>query len=134
MIGRKIKYLLEEKGIKQKELAEKIGVHEVTVSRYINGNHTPPAEIIKKIAEALGVTSDYLLSDDWKIAEIDPMDNYFIVDTPSIYTSDVDDLEATLIPALRRAWSKLPPDQLERKLRLAKKAIKIAEMLENEEM
>ena len=134
MIGRKIKYLLEEKGITQRELSGKIGVHEITVSRYINEVHMPPPETIKKIANVLGVTVDYLLSDDWKISETDPMFNFQIAESPDIFPADIDDLEAVLIPALRRAWSKLPPDQLERKIKLAKKAIKIAEMLENEEM
>jgi transcriptional regulator with XRE-family HTH domain len=53
--------LLEEEGITQRELAEKIGVTEVTISRYLSGERNPRIEIVSKIANFFNVTVDYLL-------------------------------------------------------------------------
>lgn len=53
--------LLEEKNITQRELAEKINVTEVTISRYLSGERSPRIEIVSKIAEFFGVSIDYLL-------------------------------------------------------------------------
>lgn len=54
--------LLEENNLNQRELAKKIGVTEVTVSRYINDEgRSPRVEIMTKIAEVLGVSVEYLM-------------------------------------------------------------------------
>ncbi len=42
-------------------MSKKIGTSNVTVSRYVNGQRRPRFEIIVKIAEALGTSTDYLL-------------------------------------------------------------------------
>ena len=49
----RIKEILKEKNITQIELAEKIGITQVGLSRMINGN--PTAETLVKIAEALDI-------------------------------------------------------------------------------
>ena len=49
----RIKEILKEKGMTQKELAQKMGVAEMSVSKSINGN--PGLSTIEKIADALGV-------------------------------------------------------------------------------
>ena len=56
-----IKEIRKEKGIKQKELAEKIGVDVSVLSRYENGGITPSRDRLQKIAEVLEVTIDKLL-------------------------------------------------------------------------
>ncbi|WP_273000933.1 helix-turn-helix domain-containing protein, partial [Hydrogenibacillus schlegelii] len=48
-------------GISQIELAEKIGVSNFAVSRYERGATSPDPEIIIKLADFFGVTTDYLL-------------------------------------------------------------------------
>lgn len=53
--------LLEEKNITQRELADKINVTEVTISRYLSGERSPRIEIVNKIAEYFDVSIDYLL-------------------------------------------------------------------------
>lgn len=54
-----------KKGMTQQELAEKIGVSSnITVSRYESGKLDPPAKRLNKIADVLGVTTDYLLGRD----------------------------------------------------------------------
>lgn len=57
----KLASLLEDKGISQKWLADAINSTEATVSRYVTGVHRPNAELIVSIAQALGVSTDYLL-------------------------------------------------------------------------
>ena len=60
-LGGRIKGLLKKRGLTQKELAEKVGVTEVSVSRYISGERTPKGLVIANMANALHTTSDYLL-------------------------------------------------------------------------
>lgn len=57
----RISELLVKKGIKQKELADKAGVTQAAMSHYINGTRIPRASTLKKIAEALNTTTEYLL-------------------------------------------------------------------------
>ena len=47
--------------MKQTDLAEKLGVNAVTVSRWENGQNTPNGEMIQKIANVLGVDTQCLL-------------------------------------------------------------------------
>ena len=49
----RIKEILREKGLTQKELADRMGVAEISLSRSINGN--PNLSTLKKIAEVLDV-------------------------------------------------------------------------------
>lgn len=65
-IGERINALCDKNDIKQKELAELIGVTEATMSRYINDKRVPKGESAAKMATILGVTTEYLLgiSDD----------------------------------------------------------------------
>ena len=53
--------LLKQQGVSQKELAERVGVTEATMSRYMHSERIPKSEIIANIATALHTTSDYLL-------------------------------------------------------------------------
>ena len=54
----KIKDLLKEKGMTQKELAEKLGMSAVGVSKLVNGTTTK--ETMNRIAEILNVKVDEL--------------------------------------------------------------------------
>ena len=57
----RMKAAIDALNVSQKYLAEQIGVTEVTMSRYINGQRMPKAPVLSKIAEALGVTIDWLM-------------------------------------------------------------------------
>ncbi len=59
-MGERIKELIENKGINQKILAEKVGCTEAAISHYIKGDRVPRASVLSKIAIALDTTSDYL--------------------------------------------------------------------------
>lgn len=54
---------MEFQDIKQKELSEKTGISINTIRNYINGhNAVPSAEVAVKIAAALGVSVEYLVT------------------------------------------------------------------------
>lgn len=57
----RIQEIRKSKGIKQKELAEKLGIAANTLSQYETGNREPDIETTKKIAKELGVTVDELI-------------------------------------------------------------------------
>ncbi len=48
----------------QRDLAEKLGVSEVTVSRWLSGDRNPSSKTISEIATALDTTTAYLLSEN----------------------------------------------------------------------
>ncbi len=60
-LGNRIALALQEKLMTQKELADKVGVTEAVISRYISGTREPKPDMLANIATALGTTSDYLL-------------------------------------------------------------------------
>ena len=60
-LGERIKKVREEKGIKQKDLADKIGISYVMLSQYERGVRTPKYEMIDKIAKSLDIDPFYLM-------------------------------------------------------------------------
>ena len=60
-LGERLKFALKIRKIKQKDFAKVIGVHEVSMCRYINDKEKPSADIIVKICLALGISADWLL-------------------------------------------------------------------------
>ncbi len=63
-IAERIRLYRQQKGLSQAELAVKSQVNSKSLSRYELGSSIPPADILKSIADALGVSSDALLNDD----------------------------------------------------------------------
>jgi len=59
--GKRIIELMQKKQMTQKELADRIGTTEATISRYISGSRDPKSEVLANLATALNTTSDYLL-------------------------------------------------------------------------
>ena len=57
----RLRELREDRDWTQPEVAEKIGVHFTTISRYELGTNDLTAELIGKFCDLYGVTSDYLL-------------------------------------------------------------------------
>lgn len=53
--------LRKQKGLTQQQLAELVGVHTQQLKRYEGGISQPTFDVIRNMAMALGVSSDYLL-------------------------------------------------------------------------
>jgi transcriptional regulator with XRE-family HTH domain len=63
-LGNRILKLRKEKNLSQTDLANKVGVSYAQIGRYETKGSQPPAEIIKKIADTLETTTDYLINGD----------------------------------------------------------------------
>ena len=63
-LGEKIKFVRQQKKMRQKELADKVGILAKSISTYESNLAKPGADILKKIADGLQVSVDYLLNDD----------------------------------------------------------------------
>lgn len=61
-LGKRIGQLRRAKGIKQDELAEKLGVTPQAVSKWENDISCPDISLLPRLAQLLGVTTDELLS------------------------------------------------------------------------
>jgi len=57
----RLRDLRKQKGLSQTELAEAVGVHYTHIGRYERGRSRPAADTLKRLADALGVSGDYLL-------------------------------------------------------------------------
>jgi len=60
-IGDKIKKLRKDRKWSQADLSEKVDVHVTHISRLETDRYTPSLELLKKLAEAFEVTTDYLV-------------------------------------------------------------------------
>lgn len=61
-LGARLKQLRKQKRWSQKELATKVGIRFQQLNKYESGLNTPPLEVLIKFADALGTTTDHLLS------------------------------------------------------------------------
>jgi len=87
-VGERIRKLRREKDWSQRRLAQKAGIHEKMVCRYEKGVNIPSIESLQKIADALGVTTDFLMAETldnspmagiqdellWYVKEIEKLD------------------------------------------------------------
>lgn len=62
--GDNLKQLRTERKLSQTELANLVKVHPTHVSRYERGQANPTVDVVRKIAEALNVSSDQLIYGD----------------------------------------------------------------------
>ncbi|MGN0730972.1 MAG: helix-turn-helix transcriptional regulator [Treponema sp.] len=64
-VRRRIEFELKRNNMSQKDLAKRLEVSEVTVSRWLNGERDPSIETLNRIADALGCsTSAFFITDD----------------------------------------------------------------------
>lgn len=92
-LAEKLKEMLAEKGMMQRELAMKIGMTEASISRYIKGDRTPTAKVVKRMAEALGCSVSCLLGDDAKEITYD-----------GLTVEDIQRIQCSLLNNMTSAW------------------------------
>lgn len=59
-IGARIKKCREAAGVKQVELASKLGIRQPTIASYESNRRVPGIDVIEKIADCLGVAKEEL--------------------------------------------------------------------------
>lgn len=60
----RLRLLRKQKNWSQTELAQRVGVHYNHLGRFERGSSRPSADTLKKLADALGVSTDYLIEGD----------------------------------------------------------------------
>lgn len=60
-IGERIQMLRKQRGYNQDQLAEMASLNRVTIAKYESGRIEPGAQALARIADALGVSIDYLM-------------------------------------------------------------------------
>ncbi|MGG1291412.1 helix-turn-helix transcriptional regulator [Bacillus smithii] len=72
MIPERLRKARKEKKLTQEQLAKMVKTTKGTISNYENGYSSPSNEMLKDLAEVLGVTADYLLGTDLNIKDDHP--------------------------------------------------------------
>lgn len=76
--GKMVEQYMRLNKLTMKELGEKVGRGESTVSMWISNKSTPPMGIVQKLADLFGVTTDTMIYGDDSVEEIDIIfDDYF---------------------------------------------------------
>lgn len=79
-IGNRVIALLEEKDLKQKDLAAYLGTSPSTVNGWKGAGRNPSIDLLAPICEFLGVPADYLLTGEEKrIASLAPNDKEWLL-------------------------------------------------------
>lgn len=76
-VADKIKRLRKEKGMTQKQLAQKCGMSESALRQYEIGYRNPKIKTVRKIAEALGISIFQLTDGDYSYFTADELKNDF---------------------------------------------------------
>lgn len=61
MLGENIRRLRQERGLRQEELGRRVGASKQSVSNWENGNIAPSIDLLLRLADFFGVSTDYLL-------------------------------------------------------------------------
>src|SRR5690606_41423361 len=61
MIGERLTQLRKQNKMTQEQIAKRLGIHRGTYSNYEANKRAPDYEMLQKIADVFGVTTDYLL-------------------------------------------------------------------------
>ena len=73
----RLKQLIQETGVSQRQVAEAIGVTEPAMNHYINGRREPDITTLVKLADYFDVSIDYLVGRD--VPEERPMSDKAIM-------------------------------------------------------
>jgi len=59
--SQRLRELRRQRNLSQTELGEQVDLHHTHISRYERGVSRPSADALRRLAEVLGVTTDYLM-------------------------------------------------------------------------
>ena len=59
--AQRLKYAMEQADLKQSTLSELTGISKPSINQYRSGKNTPGPERVKALADAIGVTFDFLM-------------------------------------------------------------------------
>ena len=62
LFGGRLKAAREAKGYTKDKLGKLVGIHHSQIGRYERGDASPSAEVLKKLANVLGASTDYLMN------------------------------------------------------------------------
>lgn len=63
----KVKKMMSDRNMNQKELSEKSGITRASICRYLQGKRRPRIDVVVNFAKALGVEPEDLLDEDEKV-------------------------------------------------------------------
>ena len=70
--AKQLRLLKDQRGLSQKEIADRLDTTEATISRYVSGDRTPNIETAVELATLLGVSMDTLCGVEPPAAERQP--------------------------------------------------------------
>jgi transcriptional regulator with XRE-family HTH domain len=90
--GEGLRKTREEKGLSQAELAQKSGLQPSAISHFESGRRSPSFDNLKRLADALSVTIDYLLGREPVPTSAGPVAQKLFRDFGQMSAEDQDDL------------------------------------------
>lgn len=72
----RIKQLRESMGLKQKDIAKKVGITTTTMYRYEKEINEPSIEMLKKFADVFGTSVDYLIEANTPMLDLRKLEDY----------------------------------------------------------
>lgn len=63
----KVKKMMSDRNMNQKDLSEKSGITRASICRYLQGKRRPRIDVVVNFAKALGVEPEDLLDEDEKV-------------------------------------------------------------------
>jgi transcriptional regulator with XRE-family HTH domain len=90
--GERLRKIREDKGLGQSELAHKAGLQPSAISHFESGRRSPSFDNLKRLADALAVTIDYLLGRETVPATAGPVAQKLFRNFEQMSAEDQDDL------------------------------------------
>lgn len=93
IFSERLRLLMAEKRVKQKDLAYATGVNSGTVSMYVNGNRMPSLDKLGKIASFLGCRVQYLLGFEDESEPTEAAESNYVEEKDHIHKELISQLE-----------------------------------------
>lgn len=90
--GERLRHIREQKQLTQAELAQKFGVQPSAISHFESGRRSPSLDNLKRLADALAVTIEYLLGREAVPASAGPVAQSLFRNFEDMSAEDQDDL------------------------------------------